>query len=82
MLPDIITPVQCPTCGAGKSHDVRQLDTLVLLGRVYECGAAVSVSLRGHVYPALTCPKAVEIIAQLRAENLRLWSALHRRPHG
>ena len=72
MLPDVTTPTTCPTCGADKSHDVRNVDTLALLGRVFQCGAAVSTAAAGAWSTAVICPRSEEIIFHLSADNVRL----------
>lgn len=62
-------PPTCPTCGAGLSHETLGL---LIRGCVYQCGAAYASDASGHVYPALVCRKALTVIAQLRADNVRL----------
>lgn len=72
MIPDAFAPVTCQTCGAEKSHDVRHGKSLALPGRVFKCGASVTVWADGVVNDALICPRSTEIIAALRADNVRL----------
>lgn len=65
-------PTTCPTCGAEQSHDVRQIKTLALLGRVYLCGAAISIRADGTWFIANSCRQASAIIAELRAAKGQL----------
>lgn len=65
-------PTACPVCGAAVSHDSERYPAIRLTARVFECGGAVCITDGGRLYPALACPKSTAIIAQLRADNVRL----------
>lgn len=66
MLPDT-----CPTCHAVPRIDSRYLPTLDVRVRVYDCGCALGAGTNA-VYTTIACPRTADVLAQLRADNVRL----------
>lgn len=65
MLPDL-----CPICGGAKSHDTVSVGPL--RGRIYVCGAGLCTDHAGQIHQAIVCPKTLDVLARLRADNVRL----------
>lgn len=66
MLPDT-----CPTCHAVTRIDSRYVPTLDVRVRVYDCGCALGAGTNA-VYTTIACPRTADVLAQLRADNVRL----------
>lgn len=66
MLPDT-----CPTCHAVTRIDSRYVPTLDVRVRVYDCGCALGAGANA-VYTTIACPRTADVLAQLRADNVRI----------
>lgn len=67
-------PDLCPICGATKSHDAVSVGPLQ--GRVYVCGAGFCTDHDGKIHQAIVCPKTLDLLAHLRADNVLLAVAM------
>lgn len=73
MTPDATVPPTCPVCGASEHATIRNYSGIGnIVARHFECGASIAAGAAGDWRPALGCPKAGNVVAALRADNVHI----------